>query len=180
MTAATIAAICSAFAALASALAAWKSFSLANTTAARAEEAERRILEHDIDETARAIQVESRRAASVYEQIKPLQDGASTLANSYGGSGYKEIVGAITETRTRIAEIQERAGSIANVPPGGKLSAGDLAARLPSLRAHLIEIRGILDDGLSERDRLVQKIARLIAERNDRNNREMLARLLQR
>jgi hypothetical protein len=86
----TLAAICSAIAAVASAVAAFLLFTLAKRTAAQTLEAERRNLEHDIEEIARTVQVESQRATRVYQQVKPIQDSLSAIVGRFGGIGHSE------------------------------------------------------------------------------------------
>jgi chromosome segregation ATPase len=165
----TIAALFSAAAAVASAVAAICSFVLANRLAARAADAECRNLAREIDETARAIQVEARRAAMLFEQIKPLLDSVLALANAFGGSAHAELMAKIETTTARIAEIEEQTRELAIVPSMSKCATDNLAERLPSLRAHLLEVRGILDDALSQRDRLDARVAAQIEERNARD-----------
>jgi chromosome segregation ATPase len=172
----TLAAICSAIAAVASAVAAFLSFTLAKRTAAQTLEAERRNLEHDIEEIARTVQVESQRATRVYQQIKPIQDSLSAIVGRFGGIGHSEAVDATAHTNARIAAIQQQTEKLATAPSDPKLSAADLAARLPSLHVHLVAIRGILDDGLVERDRLTAEIASHVAERNERDRERRAAR----
>jgi hypothetical protein len=66
-----VAAGASAIAAGASTIAAFKSLALARSTAAQMLESERRGLKHDIETTARTVQVEAQRAITLYERIKP-------------------------------------------------------------------------------------------------------------
>jgi hypothetical protein len=136
------AAIFSAIAAGASALAAWKSFGLAKTTATRAAEAERRSLEHDIDETSRTIQVEARRSALVYERIKRLQDSVFNLAGAFGGSAHAAEIAQTEQRAARIVEIQQQARGIANVPVGGKLTFGGRYCTLAEPACPPARIRG--------------------------------------
>ena len=171
----TVAAICSAIAAFASAVAAFLSFSLAKSAAARALETERRGLEHDIEEVARTVQVESERATRVYQQIRPIQDSLSAIAGSFGGSGHSEAVAATAHTNARIAVIQQQTAKLSSAASDRKFSPADLAACLPSLHVHLVAIRGILDDGLVERDRLTAEIASHVAERNERDRERRAA-----
>jgi hypothetical protein len=95
-----------------------------------------------------------------------LQDSLFNIAGGFGGSAHSETLARTAKTNERIAVIQQQTATLAATPSDGKPNAGH---RLPGLRTQLVAIRGILDDGLSELDRLTVEIAARLAERNERD-----------
>lgn len=168
MTTAAFTAICSAIATGSSAIAAWKSFSLAKSNAERTSDAERRALRHEIEETARSIEIEGRRSARAQERVRQLTQTRAAMSGASTNSGTHEVTAAIEELQKRIAGIRHQAAGLATSSPESKETIGALADRLPRLRPLQVDIRGILEDALAEIDRLSAEISALIAQRDAR------------
>ena len=138
----------SAIAAIAAAIAAWKSYSLARATEARARDAERVALIRALLESAHETVADAKRAEALCLERKVQLDSISALSGNFGGSAHLERVAQIEERGNRAAEIRRLAEAFieSNHSAAKGLDAEDLADRMPQSIGRLVEVRGIIEN----------------------------------